>query len=163
TVGPIPPELASIMGSNASGVAIQTCDQSNFCSENGVVQGDVVIRVNSADITDVASFDKATADLPPTVLLWIRRPALRMTTGRLLKIKYANEGKETAEGSESQESVDVQVLDVALPFADALETSRQKHTAFEPTPADLQNLGQKWAELPLANPLRYLSGDNRLV
>ncbi|HXC52071.1 MAG TPA: hypothetical protein VN634_14385 [Candidatus Limnocylindrales bacterium] len=163
TVEPIPEELAAVMGPKLAGVSVVSCDHSTFCAENGIVTGDVVIRINSADITDVASFEKAVENLPPQILLSIRRPALRMVTARLLKIKYTNQGKETQEGSEQQEDLDVQVLDVALPFDAAIESSRQKHTPFEPSAADLETIKAKWSSFPLSNPLRYMTGEHRFV
>jgi hypothetical protein len=163
TVEPIPAELAAIMGPKATGVAVAGCEHSTFCAENGIIAGDVVTRINSADIVDVPSFEKAIENLPQTILVSIRRPALRMTTARLLKIKYTNEGKETPEGSESQEGLDIQVLDVALPFDDQIEQSRQKHTGFEPTPDQIETIRTKWFELPMAKPLRYITAEHRFV
>ena len=163
TVGPIPAELEPVLGKNAPGVVITACDGGTFCAEHGLVAGDVVTKINTAELTDTASFDKAVENVPQTVFLTIRRAALHMTSARLFKFKYENKPQETGESTEVQESLDIQVLDVVLPFADKLEESRQKHTRFEPSAGELEDLKAKWVTLPVNQPARYVSGENRFV
>jgi hypothetical protein len=162
-VGPVPPEFEPMTGKNPTGVAITDCGTSGFCSDNGLIVGDIVIKVNTTAITDVASFEKALENLPPSVLLSVRRPSLRMTTARLLKIRYAREGRETDEGSVEQEKLDLKVLDVKLPFADAVEKTRESHEFFVPTAAELEALGKTWTDLPANQPLVLFRGDHRFV
>lgn len=163
SVGPVPAELEPFTGKNASGVAVTDCRGGVFCADNGLVVGDIVFRINGTDVTDVASFDKAVEKLPETVLLSVRRPALKMTTVRLIKIKYAAEGKETADGSALQEQLDVRVLDVKLPFDDDIETARQAHKLFPVSAAQREDLAKNWAKLPPADPLLLVKGSHRMV
>lgn len=162
-VGPVPADLEPVTGKSPAGVSIVDCGTTSYCSDNGLVVGDILIRVNSTDLTDVASFEKATADLPPSVMLSIRRPALRMSTARLMKIKYDQDGKETSEGSVQQEHLDVRILDVKLPFADTLEATRRSHQFFVPDAAELEKLGKTWPDLALNDPLVLFRGDHRFV
>lgn len=162
-VAPVPADLEPVTGKNPGGVVITDCLDAALCAENSLLIGDMVIKVNSTDITDVASFEKAFENLPATVLLSVRRPALKMSTARLLKIRYSTEGKETAEGSVQQEKLILNVLDVALPFADALEATRQSHAFFQPSAAQLETLGKTWFELPENQPLRMMKAGHRFV
>jgi hypothetical protein len=162
-VGPIPADLVPVTGTNPAGVSIQDCGGTGFCSDNGLVVGDILYKVNATEISDVASFEKAIAEPPPTVLLWVRRPALRMSTTRLLKIKYDREGRETDEGSVEHEKLDLKVLDVQLPFAEAVEATRQSHAFFVPSAAELEKLAKTWSDLRQNDPFLLFKGDHRFV
>jgi hypothetical protein len=162
-VAPIPGSLHPATGRNPAGVAITNCEDSGFCGDNGLVTGDIIIKVNSTAITDAASFEAAQKDPPPTMVLSVRRPALAMTTARLLKIKYDNEGRETVEGSEQAEKVDLKVLDVVLPFDAALQATRESHKFFEPSAADLAALGKDWARLEPQRPASFIKGTHRIA
>lgn len=162
-VGPIPTDLEPVTGKNPSGVSIVDCGTTGFCADNGLVAGDILVRVNSSELTDVASFDKAVENLPSSVVLSVRRPALRLSTARLIKIKYGREGKETSEGSVEREKLDLRVLDVKLPFAEELEATRQSHKFFVPSPELLEKMGKNWSDLPPNQPLVLFRGDHRFV
>lgn len=163
-VGPIPADLEPVAGKNAPGVVITGCGAGSFCSENGLLIGDILLKVGPTEITDVASYKTALGSLPPSVLLSVRRPALRNTTARLVKIKYAAKGDDNAaESSITQEKLDVRVLDVVLPFSDDLDKTRQSHQTFQPSPADLTALGRKWFELPLRDPQLIMNASHRFV
>jgi len=162
-VGPVPPEMEPVTGKKSVGVVITGCPDNSFCSENGLLVGDMVIAINSNPIADVAAFEKALANPAPTVLLSIRRPALKMSTARLLKIRYATGQKEAEGTSIAQEELDVRLLDLALPFADAIEKSRKTHELFEPSAADMESLGAKWFELLPSRPIVFVNGKHRFV
>jgi len=163
SVGPVPADLEPILGKRASGVAITDCRGSGFCNDYGIVVGDILFKLNGSDLSDVASFEKALENVPPTVTLSIRRPALKMTTVRLLKMKYVAEGKETEEGSALQEQLDVRILDVKLPFDEDIETARQKHSLYPVSAAQQAELARNWANLPPADPIVLIKGSHRLV
>lgn len=162
-VGPIPADLEPLTGKNPAGVSIVDCGSSGFCADNGLVVGDILIRVNSTELTDTASFEKAVENLPPQVMLSVRRPALRNSTARLMKIKYDREGKETSEGSIVQEKLDIRVLDVKLPFAADLEATRLSHQFYVPSAELLEKLGKNWSDVPNNEPLFLFRGDHRFV
>ena len=162
-VGPIPADLEPVTGRNPAGVVITGCPDPGFCSGNGLLVGDILVKVNATEIADAADFEKAIAAVPQSVLLSVRRPALKMSTARLLKIRYAAEGKETEGASVAQEEVDVKVLDVEMPFAAALERARQSHSFFQPPPPDLEGLAKGWFELPTSHPPVLVSGNHRFV
>jgi hypothetical protein len=162
-VGPIPGDLEPITGKNPAGVSVVGCTDASFCGEHGIVPGDIVIKVNAAEITDVASWKKALENLPPNVLLSVRRPAIKMTTARLLKIRYKAEGRETDEGSVAQESVDVRLLDVKLPFQDQLDATRHSHAFFQPTPEQLEQVAKGWTTLAESSPPVLVKGSHRFV
>lgn len=163
TVAPIPADLEPVTGKNPEGVSISACPNAAFCAEYGLIVGDIVIRVNNTDVKDPAAFAAAMENPPNSILLSVRRPELKMTTSRLIKIRYRSEGKDTGDGSELQETVEVKVLDVAVPFADQIEATRQSHAFFQPSAEQLEDLGKKWAALPLNAPLQLLSGQHRFV
>ena len=161
-VGPVTPDLHPLVGDKPMGVVITKCVDATFCSSNGVLVGDVIVEVNSRATPDQAAYDEATANAPQQVFLSIRRPALKMTTARLIKIKY---GPASSAGGESsaEESLDFRVLDVALPLDEKIEQSRMKYQLVVPTPEELESIGKSWAELPSRKPLRYATGKHRFV
>jgi hypothetical protein len=164
-VGPSPPEYSSILGNKPLGVVITKCLDATFCADNGVLVGDVILDVNTRLTTDAASFQQAAENAPQQVMLSIRRPALKMTTLRLIKIKYGPSAQKAgADGSSpAEESMDLRVLDVALPLDEKVEASRVGHDLIVPTAAELESLGKGWAELKPASPARYATGKHRFV
>jgi hypothetical protein len=164
-VGPVTPELFRLVGEKPIGVVITKCVENTFCSENGVLVGDVIVEVNSRPTPDVAAFQEATSNPPQMVLLSIRRPALQMSTVRLFKVKYgAGQTKGAGEGtSTAEETLDIRLLDVKLPLDENVEKSRTGHTLVVPTPEELETIGRTWAELPAQTPLRYATGKHRFV
>jgi len=162
-VGPLGSDVEPLTGKNAPGVAITKCIDAGFCNDNGILVGDIVIAINSNPMTDVASFEAALANPAPTILLSMRRPALAMSTTRLFKIQYKSTAKEVEGASEAAEQVDVQLLDVALPFADEVEKSRQAHVLFKPSEAQSEALAKNWFELPISKPMVFIKGSHRFV
>lgn len=164
TVGPLPADLEPITGRNAPGVVITACENAAFCTENGLLVGDMVIQINTSPIADVAGFQKALENPAAMIMLSIRRTALKMTTTRLIKFKYeAEEKKEEAGTSVGQELLDLQVLDVVLPFAEEVEKTRTSHSFFQPSAKQLEELKARWPELPLTDPQRLASAKHRFV
>ncbi len=163
-VGPIPAELEPLTGKHPKGVVITELTDAGKCSELGLLSGDIVFKLNSTQVSDVAAFEQALTALPPTVVLTIRRPAIRMTTARLIKINYSV-SKAGTEGISAvgSEAADVQVLDVTLPFADKLEETRRTHEFWQASASDIKSLADSWATLPAGNPSLFLRGKHRLV
>ncbi|MFN2378080.1 MAG: hypothetical protein ABR538_16235 [Candidatus Binatia bacterium] len=162
-VGPIPADLEPLTGKNPTGVSIVKCTDPGFCAENGLLVGDILIKINSTDLKDVASFENAVPTQVSQVLLSVRRPALKMTTTRLLKIRYQAKGAEAEGSTVAEEELGIHVLDVKLPFAEDVETSRQSHNLFHPSAEVLAELSKSWFELPNSTPLLYLNGTHRFV
>jgi hypothetical protein len=163
--GPIPPDLVPLLGEKPIGVVITKCTDAAFCSENGILVGDVIVEMNTRKTTDAASFAEAVANAPQQVLLSIRRPALKMSTVRLFKMRYgAKDSKPAGEGvSPAEETLDIRLLDVALPFDARIEESRTSHALVTLTEEELATVGKGWAELPGNKPVRYATGKHRFV
>jgi len=162
-VGPVPAELEPVTGKNPAGVAITKCTNPGFCADNGVLVGDLILSVNSVPVADVAAFETAMANPAPTMRLTMRRPALKMSTARLMKIKFAAEKSEADGASVATETLDVRVLDRALPFADEIEKSRREHNFFHPSAPQLETLSKGWSDLEPNKPLLFVKGNHRFV
>jgi hypothetical protein len=164
-VGPVTPDLHSLVGDKPLGVLITKCVNETFCTENGVMVGDVIVEVNSRPTPDQAAWQEATSNAPQMVQLSIRRPALKMSTARLFKLKYGGgQSKGAGEGtSAAEETLDIRLLDVALPLDEKVEKSRTGHELVVPTEAELETIGKTWAEMPAQKPLRYATGKHRFV
>lgn len=163
-VAPIPASLEPVLGKHPKGVSISECTDAAKCADYGIFVGDVLVKVNSAEVNDVAAFDRALTTPAPNILLSIRRPAMKMTTARLIKIKYAaSQGSGEGVSAVGGETVDIQALDLRLPFADKLEETRRTHELWQAAAADLKALETAWPTLPLNNPLYFLKGKHRLV
>jgi len=163
-VGPIPADMELIAGKHPKGAVITEMTDVAKCQEYGILVGDIVTKLNASPITDAAVFEKAVTDVPPTVVVTIRRPAIQLTTARLIKIKYTAAKSESGGMSAvSGEKADAQILDVVLPFAAKLEETRTTHKLWQPSAADFKSLGESWAQLPPNNPPLFVKGSNRLV
>lgn len=164
TVGPIPADLEPATGKNPKGVVVVQCSDPAQCEEQGILVGDIILAVNSVEVADPAAFEARIQNLPASVMLSMRRSAIRMTTAKLLKIRY-QAGAAEAEGASTlgEEKVDLRILDVALPFAKQLEGTRTTNTFFEPTTADLEAVGKDWAGLPPSSPVLFVNGKHRFV
>lgn len=169
-VSPPPASMEALVGPKPMGVAIKKCDPPGFCNQNGLLEGDVIVAVNSRPITDMASYESALTNPAKTMLLSIRRPALQMTTVRLVKIRYQAESAEQAEAeadsagtSVAVEALAVKVVDAALPFADKVEESRSTHVLFQPSAEQVQHLADKWSELERNAPPLYVNGKHRFI
>lgn len=162
-VGPVPADLEPVAGKKPIGLAIVTCINPGFCAENGLLVGDVILSVNSIPVPDVAAFEAVLANPAPTMRLTMRRPALKMSTTRLMKIKYVTEQTEVDGASVAQEKLEVRVLDLALPFADEIEKSRREHGLFQPSAAQMESLSKNWFDLEGSKPLLFVKGNHRFV
>lgn len=163
-VGPIPADLEPVIGKNARGVVITELTDAGTCAEYGIIAGDVVLKLNSSEMADVTAFEQALKTVPQTVMLTIRRPAIQMTTARLIKIKYsASTGGQEGMSAIGSENADVQLLDVKLPFSDKLEETRRTHRLWQPSKSDLESLADSWPTLPPSDPLLFMKAKHRLV
>jgi hypothetical protein len=162
-VGPVTPDLHNLVGPHPIGVVITKCVDAAFCSGNGILVGDVILDVNSRPTPDQAAYDEAVTNAPQTIFLSIRRPALKMTTARLIKFKYGPAESKGAGESPVEEALDLRVLDSALPIDERIEKSRTSYTLLAATPEDFEAIGKGWAELPPNKPARYATGKHRFV
>lgn len=162
--GPIPADLEAVTGKHPKGVTVTELTDAGKCAEFGIFAGDIVTKLNSTELVDAASFEQALTTLPQMIVLTIRRPALNMTTARLIKIRYSA-SKAGSEGISAigSETVDVQLLDVALPFADKLEETRRTHQLWQASASDIQSLTDTWGNLAPSDPPMFMNGKNRLV
>lgn len=163
-VGPIPESLADATGPDPVGVLVTECTDAAQCRDHGIFVGDVVVRVNTQAVATPEAFETALESVTKSVLLSIRRASLRYTSARLIKMKYESVPTES-EGTSSigTESLSVTVLDSRLPFYDAVEKTRLDHQPWRPTPEELVDLGKRWAELPSADPINFITGNHRVV
>ncbi|MBI5506432.1 MAG: hypothetical protein HY899_16690 [Deltaproteobacteria bacterium] len=163
-VGPIPADLEPLVGKNPKGVVVTELLDAGKCAEFSIMAGDIVRKLNSTDVADVAAFEQGLQSLPQSVVLTIRRPAIRMTTARLIKIKYSvSKGGSEAISAIGGENADIQVLDVRLPFADKLDETRRTHQLWQAAAADIESLAGSWPTLPVSDPPLFMRGQHRLV
>ena len=162
-VGPLPAELAPLIDRDQGGVVVTSCREPGFCSDNAILVGDILTKINGDLLKDVAAFRAANGRVVDILVVSIRRPALKMTTARLLKVKFERRGREAADSSVEEESLDVRVLDAKLPFLDQLEETRRTHELFRPTARQLEDLGKGWAELPANDPPILFHGEHRFA
>ncbi|HYC54276.1 MAG TPA: hypothetical protein VEL28_04985 [Candidatus Binatia bacterium] len=162
-VGPIPADLEPIVGKNPQGASVSELTDAAKCAELGIMLGDIIIKLNANEIVSPESFEKALENVPPQVLLAMRRPQIRMSSARLLKIKYEASGAaEEGASAIGTEKINIDVLEAALPFAEAVEETRQTHQFWQPTAADIASL-EKWYELPDRSPVVFTKGTHRIV
>ncbi|HYB98531.1 MAG TPA: PDZ domain-containing protein [Candidatus Limnocylindrales bacterium] len=163
-VGPIPTGLELVVGKEPKGAAITELTDAGKAADLGLLVGDIIIKMNATDIDSPATFEKALENVPQQVLLSVRRPQIRMTSTRLLKIKY-EVTEAAAEGASAigSEKLDIEVLEVTLPFQDQVEKTRQTHELWQPTAADLEGLKKNWFELPARSPAVFTKGTHRVV
>lgn len=163
-VGPIPADLEPLVGKHPKGVAVTELLDAGQCADFSIMTGDIVVKLNSTEVADVAAFEQGLSSLPQTVVLTIRRPAIRMTTARLIKIKYSvSKGGSEGISAVDAENADVQVLDVQLPFADKLEETRRTHQLWQASASDIKSLADSWPGLPANEPSLFMKGKHRLV
>ncbi len=167
-VGPVPSELALAFGREGAGVAITEIVDQRLAARYGINEGDVIRKVNTYRVTDLDSWKEGLENAPKIIILTIRRPYLKHSRVRLVKISYeaTSAREEAGDGTETvlaEENVDLEVLDVALPVESEVESRREKSQFWTPTQADLETLRGGWFELPLSSPLKFLRGEHRIV
>jgi hypothetical protein len=164
-VAAVPAELGPVVGPKSVGVAVAECVDERLCVDYGILVGDIVLKVNSIETPTPETFEATLESVPQTVSLSIRRPALKMTTARLLKIRHEATVEEIpgASTSVAKETMDLRVLDVSLPFAAELEATRQSHDLLHPSAEQLEKLAETWFDLPGTEPRQFINGSHRFV
>ncbi len=163
-VAPISAELIDFMGPKPSGVQISEITDHAWASARSVFEGDVIIQVNTMPVSDEKSFAEAAAKVAGHVTLWIRRPQIKFTTGRLVKISYSVVEDESAEASAiAEERINLEISDATLPFVAQLENSRRTSEIWKPSDEELAELRAGWSELPMAEKPIFITGTHRVV
>jgi hypothetical protein len=167
-VGPIDSEIQEAFGDSLEGVQVTEITDARVARETGIFLGDIILRFNSVIVTDQEDFQKGLEKAPKAIVLNVRRRGLMHSAARLMKLKY--EAVEAAESDSAgagiavpEEKLNVLVLDVALPFDDAVQKARSETSLWVPTPEDLKLVGETWADLPEVENLRYMRSENKVV
>ena len=163
TVGPISQDLAPALGSEAKGVAIKEFTDETASDKYGIFQGDVITKINTTDVTNEEDFAKAMKEVKDWFLVTVRRPQLRFSTARLIKIEYKAAEKEVEGVSELDEKVDVRVGEGTLPFQDRIEAGRKENKFFVPTKEELAKLRDEWFKLTAPEKAIFVNGEHRVV
>lgn len=167
-VGPVPPGSELAFTGKGQGVAITEITNPRLANNYGIYEGDIIRKINSYHVRDMESWEEGLENAPKVIIVSIRRPALRQSRARILKMGYEAHSatEETADGSETalvDETVSVEVLDLALPADLAAEENRKKAMFWEPTPEEMKEMREGWFKLPTASPLRFFKAENRVV
>lgn len=164
-VGPIGKDLGLLFGGDPAGVVITKMADPTISASIGIFEGDVITRINNRPVVDVPSYEKALATVDKWFLATIKRSGLAYTTARLVKIKYAAREGELEDGTTgiAEETIAIDFLDGVLPFADALEKTRQSHELFVPDEDQVKSLVADWWKLPEPEKAGFVNGDHRIV
>jgi len=162
-VGPIPKDLAPALGENPKGVTIKEFTDSAASDKYGIFQGDVITKVNTVDVTNEGDFAKAMKDVKEWFLVTIRRPALKFSTARLVKIDYKAAEKEIEGTSQLDEKIDVRVGEGTLPFQDQIEKGRRENKFFSASKEDISKLREDWFKLTPPEKAIFVNGEHRVV
>jgi hypothetical protein len=164
-VGPIGDEYAALFPGKPQGVVITRMSDPTVSARIGVFEGDILSKINTTPVVDVASYEKAIAGVDKWFLATIKRTGLRYTSAKLVKIEY--EGKEgTLEDGTTglaEEKIQIQFLDGTLPFAEQLEKTRDSHAAFFPDDKTIAALAAGWWKLPAPKQPPLVNGEHRVV
>jgi hypothetical protein len=164
-VGPIGDEYAELFPGKPQGVVITKMADPTVSARIGVFEGDIVSKINTIPVVDVASYEKALATVDKWFLATIKRTGMRYTTAKLVKVEYAAKEGTLEDGTTglAEEKIQVQFLDVKLPFAEQLEKTRESHVAFVPDEKVITALSADWWKLPLPKQATFVNGEHRLV
>jgi hypothetical protein len=131
----------------------------------GVFEGDVITKVNTHIIKDVASYDAAMKDVKDWFLVTIRRTGLRYSTARIVKLQYEAQEGQVADGTSgtTSETIQFRMSDSVLPFAKDVEKTRESHELYHPDAKAVAALAADWWKLP--NPPRptIVNAEHRVV
>jgi hypothetical protein len=163
SVGPIPKDLAPALGTDPAGVVIAKLTDPGAGEKYGIFEGDVITKVNTTPVANVEEYEKAIKDVKEWFLVTLRRPALKFSTARLLKIDYKATEREVDGTSQLEEKIDVHVADVALPFQDQIEKGRMENKFFAVSDAQTAKLGSDWYKLSPPAKAIFVNGEHRVV
>ncbi len=157
------PETAQVVGARG-GVVISQLIDPKAGGKYGIFEGDIITKVNTAQVRSLADYDKAISGIKKYGLIMIRRPSLASTRARLLKIRYRPvEGEVDGTSAIVGEDISVHAKDVVLPFSEQLEKSVRKRELWSPSEADLKNLATTWHELVAPKRATFVGGDFEVI
>jgi hypothetical protein len=157
-------DLAPILGKDLRGVVISELLDPGVVGKYSIFVGDVITKINTVLVDDVADYEKALEDVKEWFLVTLRRPQLQFTNVRLVKIRYdASEVEEDGASTLGSEKIEVRVLGNQLPFADEIEKSRRAHELYTVSQAQIDALEKNWYELPVPDMAVFVSGEHRVV
>ena len=164
-VGPIEGDLTALFAGKPQGVVVKKMSDPGISARIGIFEGDIVTKVNTHAITDVASFEKALTEVKEWFLVTIRRSGLRYTTARIVKISYEAKEGEVADGTTglAAETVQFQLSDAALPFAKEVDKTRETHQLFTPDAKTISALSTDWWKLPTPAKAPWVNAEHRVV
>lgn len=165
SVGPLPEDLRPLFGDFSGGVVITAfADPKEGEGAKGIFVGDVVVKINTNWVEDLASYKKAMAEVKEVMYVTLRRPLLKQTTARVIKIKYETQAG-TVEGRSAlvSENVEFRVLENTLPFAEELQASRSKHRLWAPSEQQLEQLAGNWFRLPFPARPPFIRGEHKIT
>jgi hypothetical protein len=163
-VAPIGDELKPIMGETPRGVVISELTDPGVNGKYSIFEGDLITKVNTILVDNVEEYNAALETVKEWFLVTVRRPALRNTKARLVKIKYeANEVEEDGVSSIGSELIQFRILPQELPFRDAIEEARRKRSLYQATADEIDGLSATWFDLPVPAMSPFVSGEHRIV
>ena len=164
-VGPIEGDLTQLFAGPPQGVVITKMSDPGMSARIGIFEGDIITKVNTYVVTDVASFEKAMGTVKDWFLVTIRRSALRYSTARIVKIKYEAKEGEVADGTSgvAAETTQFRMSDSVLPFAKEIEKTRETHQLFTPADKAVTALATDWWKLPAPAKPIFVNAEHRVV
>jgi len=163
-VTPAGKDLVPLLGEDLRGVVISELLDPSVTGTYSIFVGDVITKINTNIIDTVEDYEKALEEVKEWFLVTLRRPQLKFTNVRLLKIKYdAREVEEDGVSSLGDETIEVRVLDNQLPFADDLEKARRARELYAVSDEQRKALAKNWYELPTPDMALFVSGEHRVV
>jgi len=164
-VGPIGEEHTALFPGKPQGVVITRMADPTVSARIGVFEGDIVSKINTIPVVDVASYEKALATVDKWFLATIKRTGMRYTSAKLVKVEYAAKEGTLEDGTTglAEETIQIQFSDAKLPFAEQLEKTRESHAAFVPDAKAIAALAAEWWKLPLAKPATFVNGEHRVI
>lgn len=164
-VAPIDPEQATFTGEFVGGVQISEITDSAVATSHGLFEGDLITQVNQDRLTEgVESYEAALAKGTAALLLSVRRPKLKLSSGDVVKVRYqATQAEVDGQSRIVQETVRWNDLDLDLPFADEIEEARKRSVAWHISDAEFQDLKENWWKIDPRDPATFVKGEHRLV
>jgi len=165
-VGPIGDEYEALFPGKPQGVVITKMADPTISARIGVFEGDIVSKINTIPVIDVASYEKALTTIDAKwFLATIKRTGMRYTTAKLVKVEYAAKEGTLEDGTTglAEEKIQFQFSDGKLPFAAELDKTRESHVAFVPDDKAIAALAADWWKLPIPKPGTFVNGEHRVV
>jgi hypothetical protein len=163
-VGPIPEDLKPLFGEGTRGVIVTKFEDKTTSQRIGIFEGDVIVKVNTVEVSSVEEFDAALQDTKSWFLITIQRTKLAISSARIIKFKTeTSQVEENGTTVMGAQKVDVHIANLVLPFAKELEATRQSHEFYTPSPETLEKLEENWWTLEQVEPPAFVGGEHRVV